>query len=142
MHRCRSVVGINPHSTIKENISKNVETMYAFVPSFVEIENCVDSSEHEEDKIVENLGNVNNSSDEEDSGEDDGQNIPSGNDIEYAGRLWKYHQQVSSKKKHAAKLVRIPAGLTDKSRNVATLLDVFNLFISDDIIEIIIQYTD
>lgn len=36
-------------------------------------------------------------------------------------------------------MVKIPAELTNKIRSVAILLNEFNVFISDDIIEIIIQ---
>lgn len=64
--------------------------------------------------------------------EDDYQTASSGNDVECAGQLWKYHLICSK--------CRVLAGLNNKSHIIATLLDVSNHFISGDIIGIIIQY--
>lgn len=62
-------------------------------------------------------------------------------DVVVADRTWKYIAPKKGKKK-VSEFIRQDKGLTDKSKNVLSVIDCFRIFISSDIIEMIIKYSN
>lgn len=61
--------------------------------------------------------------------------------IEVAGRRWKYLAPKRGKIR-APDFIRKEKGLTEKSKDIKSILDCFYLFISDEIFEIIVRCTN
>ncbi|KAI4455418.1 piggybac transposable element-derived protein 4 [Holotrichia oblita] len=127
--------------------SELVAALYASDDEFDDMnieENCSDADED----YVEEM-RASESDDESDiSSTDEVENVESNTELSgithtVSGRTWRYVSDRPSCKTLAHNVIQEKVeSLTDSSRNISTILDALKLFISDDIVGIIVQHTN
>ncbi|XP_071054434.1 piggyBac transposable element-derived protein 4-like [Onthophagus taurus] len=108
--------------------------MEVFSDSSEEVEGVIEENENIDDDDDNILSSEENDISDEIEEELD-------RNIEVAGRTWKYIAQ-KQRKTRAADCIRKEKGLTEKSKDIESILDCFFLFISDEIFEIIVKFTN